>query len=103
MKAGVRIGPRGVAISPRRAPPSVFRSLKAKRSVMGAPARGRAGRRRRRNRSGSPRGWRARAIEGRGRLGGNLTPFGVHAMLRRVIGLDGQEGAGADMQRDAMA
>jgi hypothetical protein len=36
MKAGVRIWPRGVAISPRRAPPSVLMSVKAKRSVMGA-------------------------------------------------------------------
>ena len=42
---------------------------------------------------------RARGIERRGRLGGDLAPFGVHAVLGRVVGLHRQEGAGADVQR----
>ena len=42
----------------------------------------------------------ARAIEGGGRLGGDLAPLGVHAVFGDVLGLDRQEGAGADVQGD---
>ena len=45
----------------------------------------------------------ARGVErGRG-LRGDLAPLGVHAVLARVLGLDGQEGAGAHVQRHEMA
>ena len=43
------------------------------------------------------------ALSGGGGIGGDLAPFGVHAVLGGVVGLDGQEGAGADVQRDEMA
>ena len=42
----------------------------------------------------------ARRVEGVGGFGGDLAPFGVHAVLGRVLGLHRQEGAGADVQRD---
>ena len=32
-----------------------------------------------------------------------LAPFGMHAVLGRVVGLDGQEGAGPDVQRHGVA
>ena len=45
----------------------------------------------------------ARAIEGVGGLGGNLAPLGVHAVIGRVLRLDRQERAGADVQRHEVA
>ena len=35
--------------------------------------------------------------------GGDLAAFGMHAVLRDVVGAHRQEGAGADMQRDGDA
>ena len=41
-------------------------------------------------------------IQGRGGIGGDHAPFGVHPVVGRVVGLDRQEGAGPDMQGQGM-
>ena len=39
------------------------------------------------------------ALSALGGRRGDLAPFGVHAVIGRVVGLHRQEGAGADVQR----
>src|SRR5262245_24568799 len=40
----------------------------------------------------------ADAVKARGRFGGDLTPFGVHAVIGGILGLYGEKGTLADME-----